>query len=49
MAIKRSTSDIIVVVPSCETAKEFLDATWQKFKELDKAKIDNLMNKFINT
>lgn len=35
--------------PTCDAAKEFIDAIGQKFKESNKPEITSLLNSFLNT
>lgn len=36
-------------VPSCDNAKDYLEAIRQKFKESDKVRVANLLNSFSNS
>lgn len=48
MIIKRTIYKTIYGgVPSCDNAKDFLEAIGQKFKESNKANVPNLLNSFL--
>lgn len=47
--VKRSISETICGILTCETTTDFFDAIGQKFKESSKAKIMNFLNSFSGT